>query len=140
MPVDGFPACRFYVELGGSAQAVFTEIGGLQLETEVTDYQEGGNNEYVHRLPGRTKPGTLTLKRGIARSDEFLKWLLEVARGEITRRNVTVVMYDVEGNVLRRWTLEDAFPMKWAGPSFAASSTTVAVETLELAHGGLKLG
>ena len=55
MPVDSYPNCRFYVEIDGMAQAVFTEVSGLQLEMEVMEYQEGGNNDFVHRLPGRTK-------------------------------------------------------------------------------------
>ena len=106
----------------------------------MTDYQEGGNNDYVHRLPGRTKVSNVTLKRGMARSDEFLDWLMEVTTGQIKRQNVTVVLYDVAGDVLRRWTLEDAFPVKWVGPQLQAASRDVAIETLELAHGGVKLG
>ncbi len=139
MDVDAFPSCRFYVEVGDSAQAVFTEVSGLQIDIELTDYQEGGNNDYVHRLPGHTKASNVTFKRGLARSDQFLKWLLDVSRGQITRRNVSVVLYDTAGARLRRWTLQDAYPVKWVGPSLAAASNAVAVETLELAHGGLKL-
>src|SRR3990172_42881 len=125
MSVDAYPNCRFYVQVAGAEQAVFTEMSGLQLETEVTDYQEGGNNDYVHRLPGRTKVSNVTLKRGMARSDEFLDWLLEVTSGQIKRQNVTVVLYDVGGKVLRRWTLEDAFPVKWVGPQPQAASRDV---------------
>ncbi len=138
--IDAFPSCKFYVEVGGAPRAVFTEVSGLQVEVEVTDYLEGGNNNWVHRLAGRTKASNVTFKRGLARSDEFLGWLLDISRGQITPQNVSVVLYDIEGQELRRWTLQNAYPVKWVGPQLGAGSNTVAVETLELAHAGLKLG
>jgi phage tail-like protein len=134
---DAYASCRFYVEISNIPQAVFTEVSGLQLELEVTDYQEGGNNNYVHRLPGRTKSANITLKRGMSKTNGFLKWLLDTAKGTITRQNVTVVMYYTDGKVLRRWTLADAFPTKWVGAQLSAASSTAAIETLELAFSNL---
>src|SRR5215470_2047172 len=97
-------------------QAVFSEVSGLQVETVVQDYEEGGNNGFVHRLPGRTKVGNLTLKRGITKSNEFFKWYTDIARGTITRRNISVIMYDTAGNELVRWNFIKAYPVKWVGP------------------------
>src|SRR5512135_2066897 len=124
--IDSYPNCRFYVDMAGAPRAVFTEVSGLQLETEVTDYFEGGNNAFVHRLPGRTKTSNVTFKRGLATTDEFLKWLVDTARGQIKPQNVTVIMYDPAGTPLRRWTLQNAFPVKWVGPQLTATSTAVA--------------
>lgn len=137
---EAYPTCRFYVEVDGVAQAVFTEAGGLQMETEVMEYQEGGNNGYVHRLPGRVKASNLTLKRGMTGSHEFYTWLADVGSGKITRRNLSVIMYDVEGNELARWNLINAYPVKWLGPQFNAREASAAVETLELAHDTVNLG
>jgi phage tail-like protein len=39
-----------------------------------------------------------------------------------------------------RWTFEQAYPVKWSGPQFKADDNAVAVETLELAHEGMKIG
>jgi phage tail-like protein len=140
MAVDSYPNCRFYVEIGGMAQAVFTEVSGLQLEMEVMEYQEGGVNDFVHRLPGRTKSGNLTLKRGMTSSNEFFKWYAELAQGKFTAKNISLVMYDVTGAKLAHWNLIKAYPVKWIGPQFSAHDAAVAVETLELAHAGLELG
>lgn len=140
MAVDAYPNCRFYVEIGGMAQAVFTGVSGLQLEMEVMEYQEGGVNNIVHRLPGRTKSSNLTLKRGMTGSNEFFKWYAELAKGNFTAKNISVVMYDVTGNKLAQWNLNNAYPVKWIGPQFNAHDAAVAVETLELAHEGLELG
>jgi len=134
---EAYPNCRFYVQIDESIQAVFTEVSGLQLEMEVMEYAEGGNNAFVHRLPGRTKVSNLTLKRGLTGSNEFFKWYLEVAQGKITRRHVSVIMYDVHGDELSRWEFIDAYPVKWIGPQLNAGGAAVAIETLELAHSGM---
>lgn len=140
MNPDALPTCRFYVTIDNVAQAVFTEVSGLQLETEVFEYEEGGRNNASHRMPGRTKMGNLTLKRGMTKSHEFFKWYMEIARGHITRRHLSVIMYDTAGKEVTRWNFLHAYPIKWIGPQFTADSTTPAIETLEIAHDGLDLG
>src|SRR5262245_19015036 len=100
MPEDAYANCRFYVEIDGRKEAAFTEVTGLQVEIAVTEHEEGGNNGFAHRLPGRAKIGNITLKRGVSRSNELLKWNLAVASGTITRKNVTLLMYDTAGKEL----------------------------------------
>jgi phage tail-like protein len=139
-PTEVHPARRFYVEIEGVPQAVFTEVGGLQVEMQVMDYQEGGNNGFVHRLPGPVKVGNITLKRGLTTSNEFFKWCMEVASNKVHRRHVSVLMYDTKGQEVVRWNFQNAYPVKWVGPQFTATSQATAVETLELAHDGLELG
>lgn len=136
---DGKPSCRFYVEVDKTWKAVFTELSGLAIEMVTEDVEEGGNNEYVHRLPGRCKVGSLTLKRGITTSNEFVKWSLEAARGTITRKHVSVVMFDPDGTPAMKWDFENAYPIKWSGPQFKADDTAIAIETIELAHTGMKV-
>jgi phage tail-like protein len=140
MPEDAYANCRFYVEIDGRKEAAFTEVSGLQVEITVTEHEEGGNNGFVYRLPGRAKIGNLTLKRGVTRSNNFLKWNLEIAGGSISRRNVTLLMYDTAGKELMRWNFINAYPVKWVGPQFAADKASPAIETLELAHEGMTVG
>lgn len=136
---DALPSYRFYVEIDAIPQAVFTEVNGLQVETEVMEYKEGGNNGFIHRLPGRTKVGNITLKRGMTRSNEFFSWYLGIAFGrKIIRRNLSIVMYDTVGKEVMRWDFINAYPVKWTGPQFNAGGSASAVETVELAHDGLK--
>ena len=136
-------ACRFYLEVGKPGggkqiQAVFTELSGLQIEMQVTDYEEGGTNNFVHRLPGRLKVGNITLKRGLTKSNDFLTWCMGAAlKKPMDRRNVSVVMYDVKGLPVLRWNFTRAFPVKWVGPQFTADSTAMAIETVELTHEGV---
>lgn len=141
MPASTHTSNRFYVMIDGTAQAIFTEVSGLQIETEVQEYAEGGNNGFVHRLPGRTRVGNITLKRGITGSNELFKWYMQIASGQkIDRRNISLVMYDVAGVELLRWNFLMAYPVKWIGPQFEANGNAAAIETLELAHAGLQMG
>jgi phage tail-like protein len=141
MSADSYTTSRFYVMIDGTAQAVFTEVSGLQIETEVQEYAEGGNNGFVHRLPGRTRVGNITLKRGLTGSNELFKWYMQIASGQkIDRRNISLVMYDVAGVELLRWNFLMAYPVKWIGPQFEATGNAAAIETLELAHAGLQMG
>jgi phage tail-like protein len=140
MAEEAFPSCRFYVMLDGVVQGVFTEVGGLQVEMDVMEYQEGGNNGFVYRLPGFTKVSNITLKRGMTKSNDFFKWCANIADGNFRRRNISIVMYDVAGEELMRWNFINAYPVKWTGPQFQASDTAAAIETLELAHEGMSLG
>lgn len=139
MAVDIHINSRFYIEIGTKKQAVFAQVTGLQIEMDVTEYAEGGNNEFVHRFPGRTRVSNLTLKRGISSSNEFFQWYCQLARGKIDRRNISVVMYDPAGEEVLRWNFLNAYPVKWIGPEFHADGTSTAIETLELAHDGLSL-
>lgn len=138
---------RFYLEIKGTTSAVFTELSGLQIETEITEYMEGGNNDYVHKLPGRTKIGNITLKHGVVASQDLLEWFIKVTQGTIERKNISVVVYgrDMGGNSgavkeVVRYNFNLAYPVKWSGPQLSAASTSVAIETLELAHAGFSLG
>jgi phage tail-like protein len=128
--------CRFYVQIEGITQAVFTEVSGLGMELAVEDVEEGGNNDFVHRLPGRCKIGNLTLKRGMTNSNEFLLWARDMAQGKINSKNVSVILYNVDGSEFMRWEFKNAFPVKWTGPQFKADDRGSSIETLELAHDG----
>jgi phage tail-like protein len=139
MPLEAFPACRFYVQIGGNTEAVFTEVRPIELTMTTEPIEEGGQNDSVHQLPGRTRASNLVLQRGMTRSNDFCKWYMNTAPGNLTRQNVTLSMYDVNGKPLQRWTFRNAYPVRWQSSAFEASSTAVALETLELAHEGVTL-
>jgi len=144
--VDPFATFKFHVEIGEIKEAAFNECSGLEIATDVFEYQEGGLNEYSHKLPGRTKLSNVTLKRGFAASNELYNWYFEMEKGlltgeRITRKKVTIMLYSTaQQKELMSWTLQDAFPVKWVGPAFKTGEAAVAIETLELAHHGITLG
>ena len=136
---DPYLGSHFFIEIDGVDHGGFTECAGLQVETEVTDYAEGGNNSYVHKMPGRTKWTNLTLKWGTTDSVALWEWYQKVTRGEIERKDVSVVLYNSVQEEVRRWNLREAYPVKWIGPTFGAAAPAVAVEALEITHHGFEV-
>ena len=66
---DPYLGFKFLVEIEGLVVGGFSEVTGLQVETEVETYREGGLNEYVHKLAGPTRyPSNLVLKHGMTES------------------------------------------------------------------------
>src|SRR6266699_7321363 len=138
MRKDPFVAFRFEVRLDDLAVAGFSECSGLQMETEVQDYSEGGLNTNLLKFPTRTTQSNLVLKRGIV--DQVMwSWYRDLTQGVIKRRNGAVIVRDPSGGtVVMEWQFRDAFPSKWTGPELNATQNNVAVETLELVHSGLE--
>lgn len=135
--IDPIPAFRFRVTFDELAPAGFSDCGGLEVETDVQEYAEGGRNTNLLRFPTRTKHASITLKRGIV-DTTLWDWYDDVVQGRIRRRNGTIAVHDAAGHaVVAEWQFRDAFPCKWVGPELAATQNAVAVETLELCHQGL---
>lgn len=136
--IEAHAACRFYVDLGDDIKAVFAELTGMQVENVTMDVEEGGTNNFVRKLPGATRVGNLTLKRGLTSGNEFLRWISGVSSGKTQRRNISVAVLDSRGEEVVRWNFRNAFPVKWTGPSMIGSSGEIAFESIELAHDGLE--
>lgn len=137
---DPYLSYRFLVEIEGLIVGGFSEASGLQVEIETEEYREGGVNDHVHKLPKSTKYQNITLKRGITDSDVLWTWQQGAVDGMIHRKNGRIVLLDPEGNESWHWTFEDAYPVKWMGPDLKADGNAIAIETLELAHNGIKKG
>ena len=60
---DPYRNYNFRVELDGLIVGSFAECSGLSATTETIEYREGGDYT-VHKLPGKTTYGDITLKWG----------------------------------------------------------------------------
>jgi phage tail-like protein len=113
----------------------FSHCSGLELAVDVYEYQEGGNNDFVHRLPGGVRYPNLILSRGLTEEDALLKWFA-ATQTQAARKEMTLTLSGE--NVSRTWTFADAFPVRWTGPQLDSGGASIATETLEIAHSGLK--
>ena len=127
----------FFMVEAGPTIGYFTEVSGLSMEYEVEEYKEGGVNDFVHKLRGRAKFPNLVLKRGITSNEAFTNWFT-ACREKLERREVTLTMLDQTLKPVRVWAFVGAFPVKWTGPDFKAHAEGTAIETIELAHQGMK--
>ena len=127
---------RFLVEAPGLEIGRFSECGGLSMEYEILEYQEGGQMGFVHKLRGQLKYPNLTLKRGVTHESALLEWFFAAQSPEM-RPPITVSLIGPDATPVRHWAFDAAFPVKWQGPTLNAGSTNIATETLEIAHAGL---
>lgn len=135
---DPLVAFRFELVFDRESFGGFVECTGLGLEVQVQDYQEGGRNDIVHKLPSRAAQSNVVLKRGVV-DRRLFDWVNRHALGEFAPRTVSVrVLHPDDGRVTAELRLTAAFPCKWTGPDLNAGQSGVAVETLELCHQGLE--
>ena len=135
---DPVPELRFKVQLPGVDLGRFRECTGLAAEIEVKDYNEGGVNDRVHKLPTRMKYPNLVLKRGVTTVKDLQQWAQESFMGP-DRKEITLTMYNEQLEKIRIWSFKNAYPVKWTGPSFNAAQNTVATEVIEIAHDGIQV-
>lgn len=135
---DPLNAFNFQVEIGNLVIAGFSECSGLQAEIEAQPYSEGGVNGYEHQFWGRTKYPRLVLKRGLAHVDGLWIWYWDTVQGKVQRKNGTIYLCDSQQRAVIAWHFSQALPLKWAGPDLRADSATLAFETIELVHQGLR--
>jgi phage tail-like protein len=132
---------RFTVAIDKVNHAVFSEFRLPSLQVETMDIKEGGQNQYVHKLPVRVNVGTAALKQGITRDFTLLNWYLQVLKGDLAgaMRQVTVTMYDVKRDGMIVWSFRNAYPVKWSGPTLKSDTSAVAIEELEFVHHGFDI-
>jgi phage tail-like protein len=135
---DPYLSFKFLVEIQGLVVGGFSEVTGLQAETEFEEVREGGVNDRIHKIPKATKYSSLILKRGMTNGDTLWKWYQDAIMGLIQRRSVFVILLDEVGGEAWRWCFLEAYPAKWVGPDLKADGSSIAVETMELAHEGIK--
>lgn len=120
------------MELGG-----FSEVSGFDASIDVIEYREGDKVQTSMKIPGLKKYGNITLKQGVADKDALYKWMETGFEKDVNRQTVTITLLDIEGKAAASWQVINAWPTKYTAPDFNATSSEVAVETLELAHEGM---
>jgi phage tail-like protein len=133
-----FPDHYFKISLPDIEIGMFRECSGLSMEFDVFEWAEGGNNEFVHHLPGRVRYPYLSLTRGLTNQDALQQWFWQT-RQQPDLKEITVELETPTGDTSRAWVFADAFPVRWTGPAVAVHARGMAIESLEIAHSGLKV-
>lgn len=139
-----YPLPKFHFELEwGGVRMGFTEVSGLDFETEVIEYREGNLPTYNKtKQPGMTKFTDVTLKRGIVLDnfeyyEQWVKTAMFQEKKETYRRTVTIKLLNEEHKAIVVWTLSKAWPSKIQSTDLKADANEVAIETMTLVHEGL---
>jgi len=142
MPQDyPIPRYHFQVDWGGT-KISFAEITGLVIEREKIEYRHSDSKDFNKiGMPGLLKNNNLTLKRGKFEGDfEFNEWFEQVTNDRVDqRRDVTIRLLNEEHQPVAAWTAARCFPVKVTAPDLKSDANEAAIESLEIAHEGLKL-
>ena len=129
---------RFRLEIDGLDAGSFSEVSGFDATMDVVEYRAGDDPAITPtKLPGLIKYGNITLKWGSSETMVLYDWLIDITEGTIEKKTVTLTALDEEGSPAASWRCINAWPVKYTAPDFNATSSEVAIETIELAHEGL---
>lgn len=138
-----YPIPRFHFQVDwGGAKISFTEVTGLVMEREKIEYRHSDSKDFNKiAMPGMVKNNNITLKRGKFEADfDYNTWLEEIADDRVNkRRDVTIRLLNEKHNPVAAWTAARCFPVKVTAPDLKSDANEIAVESIEIAHEGLKL-
>ena len=122
----------------------FSDVSGLGTDVSYSEYRNGNERfNTVRKIANTHKVDDVTLKRGVVGSDDLWQWLKQARDGAKPTdllRNVTIMLLDESRSPVVTWSLRNAQPKKWTGPTLAAKGGgEVAMEELSLVHEGLEM-
>ena len=143
-----YGAFNFLVSLGGSQGdggegaivGGFSDVSGLGVDVSYSEYRNGNEKfNTVRKMPNTHQIDDVTLKRGLVGSTDLFEWIKTVRDGTADPRSVTITMMDEARNPVVTFTLRNAQPKKYTGPTLAAKGGgEVAMEELHLVHEGIE--
>lgn len=128
----------FRLAIGGNDLGAFHTCSGLGAQVEMEQYAEGGNNGFAWQLPGRITWSNITLTRPVtADSAKIARWFDEIIQ-RVEPKDGEIVALKPDLTPIVGWQVLGIVPVSWQGPSFDPANSQVAIETLEIAHEGLR--
>jgi phage tail-like protein len=135
------PRFHFQVDWGGT-KISFTEVTGLVMEREKIEYRHSDSKDFNKiAMPGMVKNSNITLKRGKFEGDfDYNTWLEDIANDRVNgRRDLVIRLLNEKHVPVAAWTAARCFPVKVTAPDLKSDANEIAVESIEVAHEGLKL-
>ena len=128
--------------------AAFSEVTGVEASVDVIEFRQGNAHSVAPvKIPGLVKHGNVTLKYGYTEASAFKTWIQECVsevRGEMPRNNVQIELIDINGGApnakvesvtgTKVWVLKNAWVAKYTGADLNATTSEVAIESVELAY------
>ena len=128
----------FGLEVDGVVIKQISEVSGLKMEQDVIELKQNtADGKYViKKLPGRPKAGEITLTRGLTADNSFEKWIKDSHLGKMSdaRKGGAIIVYDYEGNALKRYKLTNAWAKSLEIGSLKAGDTSVLTEKLVVTY------
>ncbi len=123
---------HFKVHIPGGPEVVFQEVSGLEVITEVVEFQDG-EDLTLRKRPGRTSFSNIVLKRGYTANDALWTWMKTVIDGKVERHAGSLILFgdDAETEVAT-YNFFEAWPCRWKGFNLDGKGIGAAIEELEI--------
>ncbi len=123
----------FSVELDNGISGFFTDVGGLAVEVGVVEKTDALKDTVTRKRPGTTTYGDLSLKRTLSPDKGFWNWAKSIRDGKGDfRTKGAVVLFDIGGTEIGRWTFENAWPSKWSASDLDVGTDDLMTEEITL--------
>lgn len=133
-------SASFYFELSFQGEdAAFQEASGISKELNVEEVVCGGENRFKYRLPTVSTSQNLVLKRAfLVSGSKLMNWcassLDQGMAVAIQPHDVSLSLLAKSGQVSKKWTFYNAYPVKYSISEFKSSESGIVMESIELAY------
>lgn len=132
LPTDAIASYHFSIEIDSVEIAQFSEVSGITSELDVIELKENtaDGKPLIHKLPGATKPPTITLKRAKNASKALWDWHNSMLQGKVSdaRKNGSIVLKDFEDAEVARYNFYNAWVSKISTGTLKAGANEVLME------------
>ncbi len=138
-----YPIPRFHFQVDwGGAKISFQEITGLDMQVEVIEYRHSDSKDFNKiKMPGLRKFSNINMKSGKFENDfDYNTFLDDNANERVNaRRDIVIRLLNEKHQPVAAWSATRCFPVKVTAPDLKSDANESAIESIEIAHEGLKL-
>jgi phage tail-like protein len=136
---DKLAAHSYGLEVDGIQIAQISEVSGLKMEQDVITVKQNvaADGKYIiKKIPGRVQAGEVTFTRGLTDNNAFEAWVKNSRLGKMgdARKNAVVVIYDFEGNAMKRYKLINCWAKSLEIGTLKAGDTAMLTEKLVVTY------
>lgn len=138
---DPYKAFKFQVVMDGRFVLGVSKVSALTRTTEVITHRSGGMNSSVHKSPGLTSYGAVTMERGLTHDREFERWANQVhsyagdAAMDLVdyKKNIVLEVMNEQGQAAFRYLLYGCWVSEYvAVPDLDANAGGIAIESIKV--------
>jgi phage tail-like protein len=123
----------FSIELDNGVSGFFSDASGLAIEVEVVEITDANKDTTTRKRPGTTKYQEINLKRTLSPDKAFWTWAKSIRDGKKDYRTKgAVVLHDIAGTEIGRWTFDNCWPSKWSASDLDVGTDDLMQEEVTL--------
>lgn len=129
-------AHSFGIEFDGLVCKSISEVSGLKMEQDVVESKQNtpDGKPILIKTAGLPKGGEVTLVRALTADKGFHDWVRDSRLMDMSkaRRGGSIIMYNLQGQEIRRYALTNAWPKSIEITALKAGDNTVMTEKMVL--------